>query len=258
MKDALEQKSSSIKQLDPATKEQFILQYAPLIKYIAQRIAARLPNHIDLDDLINVGVIGLIDAVERFDPVRETKFKTYAEFRVKGAILDYLRSLDWVPRSVRLKASVIEEAYSSFERKLGRPATDEEMANELGLKVEDYYQLLQQASTIPLVSLDEIRGPTAAGEKRKILESVAASGDNDPLDLLGIEELKQLIAEAIDILPDKERLVVTLYYYEELTMKEIGVVLDITESRVSQIHAKAILKLRCKIQKFLREEVTTD
>lgn len=254
MKDALKQKMARARELDPGAKEQLILQYSPLIKYIAHRIASRLPNHVDMDDLINVGVLGLIDAVDRFDPHREIKFKTYAEFRIKGTILDHLRSLDWVPRSVRQKANILEETYSAFERRLGRPATDEEMASELGLKVEDYYHLIQQASTIPLVSLDEVLGLTSAGEKKKIVENIAASMESDPIELLGLEELKKLIAEAIDALPEKERLVVSLYYYEELTMKEIGAVLDITESRVSQIHAKAILRLRSKIKKLFREE----
>ena len=210
------QKSSDI---PPPLKEQIVLEHTPLIRYIVNRIAVRLPSHIDLDDLHNTGVIGLMDAIEKYDPDKNCKFKTYAEFRIKGAILDQLRSLDWVPRSVRQKSRKLERAYGEVEQRLGR------------------------------VNLEEIRGAGQDGDRTgsfaDIVEDVHAE---NPFATFKLHETKQLVADTIATLPEKERLVISLYYYEDLNMKEIGNILGITESRVCQIHTKSVLRLRSKLK----------
>jgi len=233
------------------SREQLILEHAPLIKYIAHRIALRVPPHIEVQDLIDAGVVGLIDAIEKYDPSKDVKFKTYAEFRIRGAIFDELRSLDWVPRSVRKMINKLEEAYVILEQQLGRPATDEEVADEMDLKMEDFHQLLRQASGVSLVSIDQTLSNDNCG--KTLLEVTEDAPDKTPFDHFTTNETKKLIAKAINNLPEKERLVISLYYYEELTMKEIGKVLNLTESRVSQIHTKAILRLRGRL-KGLRYE----
>jgi RNA polymerase sigma factor for flagellar operon FliA len=209
----------------------------------------RLPSHIDLDDLHSTGVIGLMDAIEKFDPDKNCKFKTYAEFRIKGAILDQLRSLDWVPRSVRQKSRKLEHAYGEVEQRLGRQATEEEVADSLGLQIEKFHDLLNQVRGISLVNLEEIRGTNADGDRTgtfaDIIEDVTAE---NPFETLKTVETKNVIADTIGGLPEKERLVVSLYYYEDLNMKEIGNILGITESRVCQIHTKAVLRLRQKLK----------
>ncbi|VAX21445.1 RNA polymerase sigma factor for flagellar operon [hydrothermal vent metagenome] len=234
--------------------DQLIVEYSPLIKYIAHRLAIRLPSHIELDDLISSGVIGLIDAIEKFDPTKETQFKTYAEIRVRGAMLDDLRSQDWVPRSVRQKASAISQAYAALEQKLGRPAEDEEIAEAMEISLEEFHELLQQAAGQAILSVEDLGGVSKDGEKRDFMEVLAGTKETDPETLTRLEEIRSIIAKAIDMLPEKERLVVSLYYYEELTMKEIGEVLGITESRISQIHTKCVFRLRAKLRKFITSE----
>jgi RNA polymerase sigma factor for flagellar operon FliA len=234
----------------PATlKEQIVLEHAPLIRYIVNRIAVRLPSHIDLDDLHNTGVIGLMDAIEKYDPDKNCKFKTYAEFRIKGAILDQLRSLDWVPRSVRQKSRRLERAYGEVEQRLGRSATEEEVADSLGLQLDKFHELLNQVRGVSLVNLEEIRsgGPDGdrTGSYADVVEDVHSE---NPFASVKLQEMKQLIADTIATLPEKERLVITLYYYEDLNMKEIGNILGITESRVCQIHTKSVLRLRSKLK----------
>jgi RNA polymerase sigma factor for flagellar operon FliA len=225
-------------------------EYLPLVKYIASRIAGRLPSHIELDDLINSGIIGLIDAIEKFDPTRKIKFKTYAEFRIKGAILDELRALDWVPRSTRQKASRIERAFAKLEAKLGRVASDHEIVEYLGISMDEYHQMIVDARGISLISLDELRSDSGDESfERNLLEFLTDPSAVDPAELLNLDQVYRIVAESIDMLPEKERLVISLYYYDELTMKEIGEILEITESRVSQIHTKAILRLRGRLQK---------
>lgn len=241
------------KRLPHRDKEQLILEYAPTIKYIAQRIAARLPPHISVDDLINAGVIGLIDAMEKFDPSRDNTFKTYAEFRIRGAMLDELRGLDWVPRSVRQKESALERAYEELERRLGRSASDEEVAALIGIKLHEFYEWLNQMKGVSLLSLEGLGMRATDGEAVNLLEVLPSDDTKSPSQLFQAHRLKEIVARAIDDLPYQERIVISLYYYEELTMKEIGKVLEITESRVSQIHTKAILHLRTKL-KVLREE----
>lgn len=230
---------------DFTKRERLIMEYAPLVKYIANRIAMRLPPHIEVNDLINAGVIGLIDAIEKFDPGKEVKFKTYAEIRIKGAILDELRSMDWIPRSIRKVINKLVNAYHELEQQLGRPAKDEEIAELLGLQMEEFYRLLKHSAGAPLISLDVMVDHD--DKRRDILSCLVDPKSTDAFGVLGLNELKDSIAGAIDDLPEKEKQVVALYYYDELTMKEIGEVLDLTESRVSQIHTKAILRLRVRV-----------
>ena len=230
-------------------KEQIVLEHTPLIRYIVNRIAVRLPSHIDLDDLHNTGVIGLMDAIEKYDPEKNCKFKTYAEFRIKGAILDQLRSLDWVPRSVRQKSRKLERAYGEVEQRLGRSATEDEVADSLGLQLEKFHELLNQVRGISLVNLEEIRGGGQDGDRSgsyaDIVEDVTAQ---NPFAEFKTTEMQQIVADTIATLPEKERLVISLYYYEDLNMKEIGSILGITESRVCQIHTKSVLRLRSKLK----------
>lgn len=233
--------------IDPVQREKMILEHAPMIKYIANRIASRLPSHVDVDDLINSGVIGLIDALEKFDPTRGIKFKSYAESRIRGSILDNLRSLDWVSRSVRRKSRVLEQTFADLEKKLGRPATEEEVAEVMGMELEDLLKVMGEVNSVSLVYLDEVLNDDSGDKEQTLAEYLSNPDDEDPYSLLAIQEIKESLTEGIDALPEKERLVLSLYYYEELTMKEIGKVLDVTESRVSQLHTQAILRLRGKL-----------
>ena len=232
-------------------REELILQYAPLTKYIANRLALRLPPYIDVSDVINSGVLGLMDAIEKFDKAKGVKFKTYAEFRIKGAILDNLRALDWVPRSIRKTASMLENTYADLERKFNRPATDEEVADALNINIEKYHEIISQATGISLHSLEMISNQEDA--RLKLLECIAIREGSNPLSKLRLEEIRNFIFVAIENLPENEKMVISLYYYDDLTMKEISKVLNLTESRVSQIHTKAILRLRGKLRKNLKE-----
>jgi len=238
---------------NPKIRAKVINEFAPLIKYIASRIAMRLPPHIDIHDLINAGVIGLIDAMEKFDASKNIKFKTYAEFRIRGAMLDELRSMDWVPRSIRQKARKIEEAYGRLEALLGRPASDEEVALELEIDMDSFYRLLSETASVSLLSLDDLGEDNQDASKRNLLEYIMQDEKDWPTHKIGLGEIRDMVAKAIQSLPEKERMVISLYYYDELTMKEIGHVLKFTESRVSQIHTKSVLRLRSKMQKILKE-----
>ena len=235
-------------------REEIIIRYSPMIKYVANRIAMRLPPHVEVDDLISVGVLGLMDAISKYDPTRGAKFKTYAEFRVRGAILDELRSMDWVPRSVRQKASNIDGVIQKLQVKLKRKPEDEEVAKEMKLSLDEFYDALNETKSMPVFSLEDLGIAKETGEQQSLLDCLAGKADADPQTQIRLTELKGIIAKAIDTLPEKERLMVSLYYYEELTMKEIGVVLDITESRVSQIHSKAVYHLRTKLKTIISEE----
>jgi RNA polymerase sigma factor for flagellar operon FliA len=241
--------------LSQEDRDSLILEYSPMIKYIAQRIADRLPSNVELDDLISTGVLGLIDAIEKYDPTKGAKFKTYAEFRVRGAIMDDLRAMDWVPRSIRQKATLIGGVHKKLTQKLGREATDDEAASEMGVTTEEYLEALVSSQSMPLLSLDDLGIADKKGDKKSLLDCLAGNKSADPHVSLRLEELKKIIMEAIDSLNEKERLMVSLYYYEELTMKEIGQILEITESRVSQIHSKAVLRLRLKLKKLIAEEM---
>ncbi len=239
--------------LNPKVRAKVINEFSPLIKYIASRIAIRLPPHIDLNDLINAGVIGLIDAIEKFDESKQIKFKTYAEFRIRGAILDELRSMDWVPRSVRQKARKVEDAYARLEYSLGRPASDEEVAFEMKVDIDTFHKLLSETASVSLLSLDDLGEDDADLSKRNLLEYILQDEKEWPSHKIRYAEVREIVAKGIQSLPEKERMVISLYYYDELTMKEIGHVLKFTESRVSQIHTKAVLRLRSKMQKLFKE-----
>ncbi len=233
--------------VDPKIKDEIIIEYAPLIKYIAQKIASRLPSNVELDDLISCGVIGLMDAIEKFDPGRDNKFKTYAEFRIRGAILDELRAQDWVPRSVREKAKLVERTYSRLESTLGRPATDEEMCKELNMAQDEFYDLLNKAKSISVLNIDD--SATFSRGDKKLMAGLMENGRNsNPVTAVSYKNSREKIKESISLLPEKQRLVLSLYYYEDLNLKEIGQVLDVTESRVSQLHTQAIIKLRAKLR----------
>ena len=236
-------------------REEVIIQYSPMIKYVANRIAMRLPPHIEVDDLISVGVLGLMDAISKYDSSRGAKFKTYAEFRVRGAILDELRSMDWVPRSIRQKASQVDKVVQGLQAKLRRQPEDEEVAKEMGLSLDQFHETLNETKSIPIFSLEDLGIAKESGDQQSLLDCLAGKADADPQTQIRLVELKEIIAKAIDALPEKERLMVSLYYYEELTMKEIGAVLDITESRVSQIHSKAVYRLRTKLKAIIAEEL---
>jgi RNA polymerase sigma factor FliA len=234
-------------------QEQMVLTYAPLIKYIAVRLALRLPSHISLEDLISSGIIGLIDAVQKFDPSKNIHFKTYAEFRIKGAMLDELRSLDWIPRSVRKKSHLIENAYAQLQRSLGRPAEAEEVAELLGLELEEFFQLMDETKTVSMTALEE--GRNSLGGRRgcleyEILETIQDENARDSLLNVHFSELQEIMVQAIEALPDKEKLLISLYYYEELTMKEIGQIMGYTESRISQLHTQAMYRLKHKLREY--------
>jgi RNA polymerase sigma factor FliA len=245
--------NSSPGKMDPVIEEQMILQYAPLIKYIASRLALRLPSHISQDDLISSGILGLIDAVHKFDAGKNISFKTYAEFRIKGAMLDELRSLDWIPRSVRKKASLIEKAYAKLEKSLGRPAEAEEVADLLGLGLGEFQQLLDETKAVSLIALD---GPRSPQDGRSSLldtdlqDVLPDEKVEDSFVSVHLAELQEIMVEAIEALPDKEKLLVSLYYYEELTMKEIGQIMGYTESRISQMHTTAMYRLRHRLRDY--------
>ena len=236
-------------------REAVIKEYAPMVKYVANRIAMRLPPHVEVDDLISVGVLGLIDAIDKYDSTRGAKFKTYAEFRVRGAILDELRSMDWVPRSVRQKASSMDGVVQKLQNKLGRRPEDDEIAKEMGVSLDELFTTLNETKSMPILSLEDLGIAKESGEQQSLLDCLAGKNDADPQTYLRLVELKEIIAKAIDTLPEKERLMISLYYYEELTMKEIGGVLGITESRVSQIHSKAVFRLRNKLKSIIAEEM---
>lgn len=239
--------------LTPQQKDKLIMEYAPLIKFIAQKIAVRLPANIELDDLISSGVIGLMDAIDKYDPSRDNKFKTYAEFRIRGSILDELRAQDWVPRSVRDKSKMIDRALIELEAQLGRTATDEEVAEKLGVSMDDFHDLLNQVKPVSLLSIDD-SATFSNVDKKSILNLLETCKLSNPFNQLNLKSVKDIVAEAIEELPERQRLVLSLYYYEDLNLKEIGRVLRVTESRVSQLHAQAISRLRAKLTQYFEEQ----
>ena len=238
------------KKIDSVKRDELISNYAPLVKTIAGRLAMKLPNHISQDDLTGAGLMGLLDAVDKFDEEKGVGFKSYAEFRIKGAMIDELRSMDWVPRSVRKNAKRLTEAYGRVESREMRPARDEEVAEEMGLDIEAFQRLLDESRGISLFNEYEIVGQNVkytTGENGQI----SSSGmDVTPFEFLKSTEIKRTIADAIDRLPKNERIAVALYYYEELTMKEIGEVMGYTESRVSQLHTKAVIRLKNSLKDY--------
>jgi RNA polymerase sigma factor FliA len=234
-------------------RDQLILHYSPLVKYVAGRVAVGLPQNVEQSDLVSYGIFGLIDAIEKFDPERGYKFETYAIARIKGAILDELRSIDWVPRSVRAKARALEKAYSTLESQLHRTPTDPELAEELDISEAQLQTTLSQISFVGLVALDEMLSVGGdRGETLTLGDTIADSGEG-PVAAYEVEEMRHILAEAIQRMGERERIVLTLYYYEGLTLAEIGQVLGVTESRVCQIHTKSVLQLRSRILAQQRE-----
>ena len=230
-------------------REQLVVAYSPLVKYVAGRMSSGLPAHVEEADLISYGLLGLINAIERFDLSREIKFETYAITRIKGAIIDELRALDWVPRSVRARAREIEKAHAKLEHQLHRTPTDEEMARELNLTLDEFQEALVKISSSTVVALDELWAVSdSSGDSVSLLDTLEDPDAPNPEALLAQSELKDRLADAIAALPEREKLVIALYYYENLTLREIGEVLGVTESRVSQLHTKAVLRLRARIQ----------
>lgn len=228
--------------IDEKLRHQLILDYSPLIRFVAQRIASRLPPSIDIDDLISSGVIGLMDAIEKYNPNMYNKFKTYAEFRIRGAILDELRSQDWIPRSVRNKAKIIERAHTELEQKYGRAATHEEVCDSLGMDICEYHELVSRVKSVSLVYAEEpVSGQNSF--RKNLLETIEHPNKN-PLAVLNEKMEKNVLMQQIEELPRKQRIVLSLYYYEELNLKEIGKILKVTESRVSQLHTQAVEKIR--------------
>jgi len=233
---------------DERARERLVVAYSPLVKYVAGRMASGLPAHVDEADLISYGLIGLINAIERFELEREIKFETYAVTRIKGAIIDELRSQDWVPRSVRARARTIERANSKLEHRLQRAPSDEEMALELDMTVQEFQDALLQISNSTIAALDELWSVSdSSGDQVSLLDTLQDPGAPDPAAMMDQTDLKDRMADAIARLPEREKLVIALYYYENLTLREIGEVLGVTESRVSQLHTKAVLRLRGRL-----------
>jgi RNA polymerase sigma factor for flagellar operon FliA len=227
-------------------RERIIQEFTHVIRSMAHRLAFRLPAYLSAEDLISVGIIGLMDAMEKYDPSREAKFKTYAEFRIRGAMLDEIRSMDWIPRSVHERIALLQRTYSELLNRLGRPPAEEEVAAELKMSRAELDDFLTRARAAIVVSLDDLNVQDQDGQK--MLGMLTDSSQPDPLATLVHGRERQVLCQAIQELPEKERMVLTLYYFEELTMKEIGQVLKVTESRVCQIHSKAILHLKARLQ----------
>ena len=234
---------------DPRARERLVLAYAPLVKYVAGRMSSGLPAHVEEADLISYGLLGLISAIERFEPERQIRFETFAVTRIKGSIIDELRSLDWVPRSVRAKAREIERANAKLEHKLRRAPTDQEMAQALDTTVEEFQESLVRISNSSVVALDELWTVSdSSGDQVSLLDTIQDPTSVDPAQEMDLTDMKDRLADAIARLPEREKLVIALYYYENLTLREIGEVLSVTESRVSQLHTKAVLRLKSRLQ----------
>jgi RNA polymerase sigma factor FliA len=222
-------------------RDLLLMEHLPTVRYLARRIHERLPQHVELDDLVSAGVVGLIDAFSKFDHTKKVQFKSYAQFRIRGAILDSLRTLDWSPRELRRKGRAVEEAIRSVTQRVGRAPSEQEIAKEMELSLTEYQLLLGDLKGLEIGSLHIERSEDSGDEE---LAYIPGSPEDNPLFRCLKGEMKQRLADAIDELPEKERIVLTLYYYEELTMKEIGLTLGVVESRVSQIHSSAVLRLR--------------
>jgi len=242
MSNVATQQSREIAPAPDTQRELIIKEFAHVVKAMAYRLAYRLPAYMDAEDLVSVGIIGLMDAMDKYDPNREAKFKTYAEFRIRGAMLDEIRSMDWIPRSVHERVSLLQRTHTKLLNRLGRPPTDEEVAGEMNLSPAELDDFLVRSQGAVLLSLDDFNLHEQDGPK--ILDMLADRQHPDPLAMILNDRERSRVTDAIQQLPEKERLVLTLYYYEELTMKEIGRILKVTESRVCQIHTQAVLHLK--------------
>ncbi len=228
-------------------KEQLIVEYSDLVKYVAGRLSIYFGSNVEYDDLVGYGVFGLIDAIDKYDLTKNVKFETYASLRIRGSIIDAIREQDWAPRSLRKKSKELERAYSEIENELGHSASDKDVAEKLGISLDELNKLLQEVNMSQMISLEDYLEQNR--ESGFDLLSLERSSEQ-PEECLEIVELKEILSEAIEKLPEKERLVVTLYYYEELTLKEISVIMKVSESRVSQLHTKAILRMRGKLERL--------
>jgi RNA polymerase sigma factor for flagellar operon FliA len=230
-------------------KKQLIGEMLAQVKYIARRVYERLPQHVPFDDLVQAGVVGLLDAVEKFDPTKNAQLRTYAKFRIRGAILDSLRDYDWSPRDLRRQARRVEDAQSKLRNNLGRTPGDDEVAREMGLTLEQYYELLGNLNGLTLGSLEG--GSDQEGEQDELCTYVPYAPELDPFFLCAQGEMKEILTTALETLPQRERDVLVLYYYEELTLKEVGAILGVVESRVSQLRSSALVRLRAQMQELL-------
>ena len=231
----------------PQLRDKFIRQYMPLVKYVAGKVSVGMPGSVDFDDLVGYGQFGLLDAINKFDPEKNVKFKTYAVTRIRGAIFDELRTLDWVPRSVRQKSREIEDTIVQLESKLGRPASDSEVAGAMGISEDEYHQTILKVSGTSVLSLNDVWYSGEESEHVSIGDCIESPTSLNPDVIVEREEIRRVIIEAINELPEKEKMVLVLYYHEDMTFKEIGQVLEVSESRVSQLHTKANLRLRAKL-----------
>ncbi|MEU8132372.1 RNA polymerase sigma factor WhiG [Streptodolium elevatio] len=233
---------------DPRLRERLILHYSPLVKYVAGRVGVGLPANVDQADFVSYGIFGLIDAIEKFDLDRAIKFETYAISRIRGAIIDELRALDWIPRSVRQKARNVEQAYATLEGRLTRTPTDAEVATEMGIPLDDLHTIFSQLSLVNVMALDELlHAGSETGDRLSLVDTLEDTTADNPVEVAEAREMRHLLARAVNALPEREKTVVTLYYFEGLTLAEIGHVLGVTESRTCQIHTKAVLQLRGKL-----------
>ncbi len=239
------------KQSYESQKEALILEHLPLVKHIVDKISVYLPPSVDKEDLIEAGIVGLIDAVEKFDPSRNCKFSTYARFRIKGAILDELRSLDIIPKSMRQKSKQIEETYSRLENRLGRSPTDREIADELGITEEEYSKLIHEIKGAVVINFDDFKSLKIKEEDQEGLEPLLESDLPYPDQQVELKQISEILAEEIEKLPEREKIIITLYYYEDLTITEIAKILNLAKSTVSEIHTKTLLKLRARLKKRL-------
>lgn len=239
---------------NPRDREKLVLNYLGLVKYAASRLAAGLPDFVDMDDLVGAGMMGLMKAIESFDPKKEVKFETYALPRIRGAMLDELRSLDWFPRSVRRKARMVNMATEELEGSLGRSPTDGELARHLDLELKDFYRLVGEVSRSNLISLEEEVRTRQDGTYTTVRDTIPDAKLQRADDMLADKELRIILADTLRGMPERERLVLTLYYFEELTLAEIGESLGVTESRICQIHGKAVRRLRTRVKEITREQ----
>jgi RNA polymerase sigma factor for flagellar operon FliA len=230
---------------DAALRNRLIASYAPLVKLVAGRLAVNIGHRVEFDDLVSYGIFGLIDAIDRFDPVKNIKFETYASIRIRGSIIDNIRKLDWVPRSLRTKSKQLEQVFSELSGTLGREPTEDEISDKLNISIEETRELLSKASVVSLISLDDYL------EQNNSDSTSALTDESDnPEKNIEAAEVKRMLADAIDALPEREKKVVTLYYFEELTLKEISAVLGVSESRISQIHTKAVMLLQARLGRY--------
>lgn len=249
MKVKEQQSVESFKNIDDDQREELIRSFLPLVKRVVHRLAGRLPAEVDIKEMLNSGIIGLVDALEKYDPRHETNFSTYAQFRIRGTILDSFRVQDWVPRSLRHKAHKLEKTYQRLEQELGRPAEDTEVAKALEVDLATLQKMLGEVSGVVMLSLEELG--FGHGEERFKADDSLPSAKPDPLRELLESERVEIVARALDRLPEKERLVITLYFYEELNLKEIGEIIGVTESRASQIRSRALIRLRTYLKRAI-------